>query len=41
MRDQTKSETECDLLTHFLSYEHFSENGVHGEDFFELKSQSL
>ena len=42
MRDQTKSEIECGLLTHFFHfYEHFSENGVDGEDFFELKSQSL
>ena len=40
MRDQTKSEIECGLLTHFLCYEHFSENGVDGEDFFELNSKN-
>ena len=39
MRDQKKSEIECGRLFHFLSHEHFSENGVDGEGFFELNSK--
>ena len=41
MRDQTKSEIECGLLIHFLSYEHFKENGVDGKGFFEPNSKNL